>query len=82
MKHPIAYIEISIFPDTTHWPEKTARITVTRLAKAPHIDPIKREYEFITESSFNRVMKAQRYFMDWNPFNKGLHRMGHISKFT
>lgn len=81
MKHPIAYIEVRLFPDSDHWDNQTARITVVRSTKIAHIDPVKREYEYITKSSFNRVMRTQQYFMDWNPFNKGLHRMGYVSKF-
>lgn len=80
MKYPIAYMDIRIFGTSPHWHDQAPRVTVVRHPRAAHLDTITREYNYLTESSFNRVMRCQQHFMQWNHFNKGLHCIGHISK--
>lgn len=81
MKYPIAYMDVRIFGKSPHWDDQCPRVTVVRHPRAAHLDVVKREYNYLTESSFKRVMRCQEYFMQWNAFNKGLHCMAHISKY-
>lgn len=80
MKHPIAYMDVRVFGDSPHWDNQAPRVTVVRDPRAAHLDMVRREYSHLTESSFKRAMRCQQYFMEWNHFNKGLHRISHISR--
>lgn len=80
MKQPISYIDLRIFPDTAHWGNQCARATVVRLPRHAFGEEIKREYDYLTQSSFNRIVRCQQHFMQWQAFNKWLHAICHISR--
>lgn len=82
MKLAITNIRLEIFPETKRYDSHCASVTITRRNPDPLSDDIRREYEYLTQSSYNRVVRCQQHFMYWNAFNKGLHKMGHISKWS
>jgi len=76
MKTHIMYFQLRFFPSVQGYPDTFARVVVVRRS-ADRRETREREYSFLTQSSFQRIIRAQNHFMAWNGFEHVLHRVTH-----
>lgn len=62
MKPKIAYFDVRIYPDY-EGSAPVPRVTAVRIGGLWTRESIGRTYDWVTQSSFNRVIRAQQKFM-------------------